>query len=49
MDPGTFRDILYKMIHKRRPLVRNTHEVRNIVTVDSKINVFLFDKNARLK
>ena len=27
MDPGTFRDILYKMIYKRRPLVRNTHEV----------------------
>ena len=27
MDPGTFRDILYKMIYRRRPLVRNTHEV----------------------
>ena len=42
MDPGTFRDILYKMIHKRRPLVRNTHEARNIwiVCADCKISGF---------
>lgn len=51
MDPGTFRDILYKMIHKRRPLVRNTHEARNIfiVYVDNKIiNSFWLNINIRL-
>ncbi len=27
MDPGTFRDILYRMMYQRRRLVKNTHEV----------------------